>query len=37
MLGNKLLEVARVGVNDYLLFQQLLLTRQKLFIGGFKS
>lgn len=32
MLGNKLLKVAWVGVNDYLLFQQLLLTCQKLFI-----
>ncbi len=31
MLGNKLLKVARVGDNDYLLFQLLLLTRQKLF------
>ncbi len=36
MLGDKLLRVAWVGDNDYLLFQPLLLTRQKLFIEKFE-
>lgn len=37
MLGNKLLIIAWEGIYDYLLFEQLLLTRKKLFTGSFKQ